>query len=120
MLLVTVIAFGLVLGYSNNFISAQKANTLATIRERIVVEDAWFRLDNTITLFIANVGTVPLQITEVLVNSENVDITPSPLRLIRCELGEVTFGFNWGSGVEYSFRIITQGGYNIEVLFTAP
>jgi len=120
MLLVTVIAFGVVLGYTNSFISAQRANTLANIRERLVVEDIWFRLNGTISIYVANVGTVPLQITEVLVNSENVDISPSSLKLSRFELGEVRFSISWLSGSEYSFTIITKGGYHIEVPSTAP
>ena len=45
MLLVTVIAFSAVLGYTNNFISAQRGNTLAYIQERPLVEDIWFRLN---------------------------------------------------------------------------
>ena len=120
MLLVAVIAFGLVLGYTNNFISAQRSNTLAYIRERLVVEDIWFRLDSTISLYIVNVGTVPLQITEVHVNNVNVDVTPSPLKLLRYELGEARFNLSWVPGVEYSFTIITNGGYHIEVLSVAP
>ena len=120
MLLVTVIAFSAVLGYTNSFISAQRANTLANIRERLVVEDIWFRLNGTISIYIANVGTVPLQITEVLVNSENVDISPSSLKLSRFELGEVRFSFSWLSGGEYSFMIITKGGYYVEIPSTAP
>ena len=120
MLLVAVIAFGLVLGYTNNFISAQRSNTLSYIRERLAVEDVWFRLDNTISLYVTNVGMVPLQITEVLVNHESVDISPSPLKLVRFQLGEARFNFSWVSGVEYSFIIMTKGGYYIEVSSTAP
>lgn len=120
MLLVAVIAFGFVIGFTNNFISAQRANTLAYIKERLAVEDVWFRLDNTVSIYVANVGTVPLQITEVLVNHESVDITPSPLKLIRFQLGEARFNFSWVSGIEYSFMIMTQGGYHIEVPATAP
>jgi len=120
MLLITVIAFGTVLGYVNNFISAQRDNTLATIRERLVVEDIWFHLNNTISIYVANVGTVPLQITEVRVNNENVDINPSPLKLSRSELGEARFSYSWISGSEYDFTIITEGGYHIEVSATAP
>ena len=120
MLLVVVIAFSTVLGYTNNFISAQRANTLEYIRERLVVEDIWFRLNNTISIYVANVGTVPLQITEVLVNNENVDISPSPLKLKMFELGEARFNFSWISGSQYSFVLITRGGYYIEVPSTAP
>lgn len=120
MLLVTVIAFSAVLGYTNNFISAQRGNTLAYIQERPLVEDIWFRLNGTISIYVANVGTVPLQVTEVLVNNENADISPSPLKLSRFELGEVRFSFSWLSGSEYSFTIITKGGYHIEVPSTAP
>ena len=120
MLFVAVVGFGLVLNYTNNFIRAQRTSTLSTIRERLVVEDIWFRLDNTISLYVANVGTVPLQITEVHVDNENVDITPSPLKLVRLELGEARLNFSWLPGVEYSFTIVTEGGYYSEIFSTAP
>lgn len=120
MLLVTVIAFSAVLGYANNFMTAQRANTLATIEERLVVEDIWFHLNGTITIYVTNVGTAPLEITEIHINNENVDFSPSPLRLSMFEVGEARFSFSWISGSTYSFTIITKGGYNIEVPSAAP
>jgi hypothetical protein len=120
MLLVTVIAFSAVLSYANNFMTAQRANTLATIKERLVVEDIWFQSNGTITIYVTNVGTAPLEITEIHINNENVDFNPSPLELSRLEVGEATFSFSWISGTEYSFVIITKGGYFIEVPSEAP
>jgi flagellin-like protein len=120
MLLVTVIAFSAVLGYTNNFMRAQRANTLATIKERLVVEDVWFHLNGTITIYVTNVGTAPLEIEEIHINNENVDISPSPLKLSRFEVGEARFSFSWISGSEYYFTIITKGGYYIEVPSAAP
>lgn len=120
MLLVTVIAFSAVLSYANNFMTAQRANTLATIKERLVVEDIWFQSNGTITIYVTNVGTAPLEITEIHINNENVDFNPSPLELSRLEVGEATFSFSWISGSEYSFVIITKGGYFIEVPSAAP
>jgi flagellin-like protein len=115
MLLTTVIAFGMVLGYANNFMSAQRANTLATIRERLVVEDIWFHLNNSITVYVTNVGKVPVEITEIFINNENVDFSPSPLKLSMFEVDEARFNFTWISGNEYSFTVITKGGYYLEV-----
>lgn len=120
MLLITIIAFSTVLAYTNNFISAQRRTQLATIRERIVVEDIWFQLNNTITIYITNVGTVPLKIIEIHINNENVVFNPPTLRLGIFEIGPVQFSYGWISGSEYSFLVVTEGGYFVEVSATAP
>jgi hypothetical protein len=115
MLMITVIAFSVVLGYANNFMTAQRKNTLAMIQERLVVEDIWFHPNGTVTLYIANTGTIPLEITEIHVDNQNTEISPSPLKLSRLELGEANLNFAWIPGNEYAFTIITNRGYSLEV-----
>ena len=114
MLLVTVIAFATVIGYANTFMSAQRANALTTIRERLAVEDVWFKLNNTVTLSVTNVGKAPVKILEVHINNENVAFNPSPLKINVLELREITVSFSWVSGTEYSFIIVSEGGYYLQ------
>jgi hypothetical protein len=54
---------------------------------------------------------VPVEISEIHINNENVGYDPSPLKVNILEVGEARFNFSWISGNEYSFTIITDGGY---------
>ena len=115
MLVITVVAFTVVLGAANNFMNVQRQNTLAMIQERLVVEDILFHPNGTITLYIANVGTIPIEITEIHVDNQNLDVSPSPLKLSKFELGEASLNFNWIPGNEYAFTVITKRGSSVEV-----
>ena len=120
MLLITVISFATMLGYTNNFLSAQRSSALSTIRERLIVEDVWFHPNDTLTIYITNIGRAPVKIEEIHLNNENIEFTPRPLSLGLFDIGPVQLDYNWTSGTEYLILIAASGGYHIETTATAP
>ena len=124
MIVITVAGFGLVLTTTNRWISIQRINEMQVIRERLIIEDAWFRPDNYLWLVVTNVGRIELRIRYVQVDEVTL-IRLDDLELIRLKIGnteriDINLTQPWTGEKEYLVRIITNRGNRFEAVFWSP
>lgn len=126
LLAITVSVFSILLATIHWWLSDQRYYRMQAIRERLIIEDAWFMpppKDTIIRLTFTNVGKTALAIRMVIVNGrvmwglkeEKVEIEIGETRIIYVNLSSP-----WSPNTVYSIRVITERGNEIERIFSAP
>lgn len=127
MVFVTVAAFSILYGVSSQWMIIQRINEMQVIRERLIIEDAWFMPspnNQTIRLVITNVGRIDAKVKYVQVNNvelwksgggEPVDVERGSSIAIN-----VTLASSWVPDERYEITIITDRGNEFEAVFWSP
>jgi hypothetical protein len=91
--------------------------------ERFIVEDVWFKTDalgrnNTIAVYLRNVGKMAIEISAVYVNYTLQSF--SSLRLEVNKHSWLNITYTWGSGSAYYINIVTRRGNQVADYYGAP
>lgn len=118
-LLLTVVAVAaMALATSATYVIT--TNLRETMSERVIIEDLWFNnLNESIDVYLRNVGQVAIQISMVYVNHTSQSFAGS----LKFEIGEhqwLNIPQNWVPGSIYYVDIVTTRGTHVGGYFTAP
>ena len=86
--------------------------------ERFIIEDVWFKTDDTIAVYIRNVGKMTIEISVVYVNH-----TLQSASSLLLEVGEhdwLNITYDWSAGAVYYINIVTRRGNQIANYYEAP
>ena len=86
--------------------------------ERFIVEDVWFKTDDTIAVYIRNVGKMAIEISAVYIN-----YTSQPFSSLHLEVNEhnwLNITYDWSAGSVYYINIVTRRGNQIANYYGAP
>lgn len=96
-------------------------NLRETMGERLIIEDVWFNNAtgvNRVSVYIRNVGKVPLTVSTVYINHTR---QPSPkLSLELEEHGWLNITYNWTPSSLYYLDIVTSRGTHVGGYYKAP
>ncbi|MCD6443620.1 hypothetical protein J7L70_01290 [Candidatus Bathyarchaeota archaeon] len=127
LLALTVLAFSMIWEGVSSWISAQRGGMLQSIRERFVVEDVWFRVENgdraLVTVYIRNVGLTDIEIDDISLNGTTMDMWVNGVQVdsvtIKVDAGVSidlrADGWSWQPGAVYQMIIVTRGGVSTVV-----
>ena len=127
MIFITVAGFGLMVGVTNQWLSLQRADKMEVIRERLVIEDAWFRPapdDSIIRLYVTNTGKIDVEMQFINVlgirrwpetEGETVDVERGA-----CISIDINLGSAWTPDKRYDITLITGRGNQFEASFWSP
>lgn len=122
MLLVVIVVAAFSLSYSAalGWIRAQRREGMMAMRERLIIEDVWFRSSTLASIYFFNVGKVEAEIDRVQVNGSSYPISPSSLSIVPNQGGwmNVTYTTGFVSGTTYTFKVATEKGSSFETLAT--
>lgn len=122
MLALTVLAFSIVWGGVFGWISVQRAGLLHSIRERLLVEDVWFRIEDgsksLVTLYVRNIGLVEIEVVKVSLNGTDMRMMVRGVEVDSIKIGVDeglsidlrAEGWSWRLGGIYEVIIVTTGG----------
>lgn len=122
LLALTVLAFSMIWEGVSSWISVQRSGMLQSIRERFVVEDIWFRLEDgdrtLVTIYVRNVGLTDIEIDEISLNGTVMDMWVNGVEVdaVRIRVDEEVSidlradGWSWRPGAVYQVVIVTRGG----------
>jgi len=94
------------------------SNLKEIMGERFIVEDVWFKTDNTIAVYIRNVGKMAIEISAVYVN-----YTPQSFSSLGLEVNEhswLNITYDWSLGSIYYINIVTRRGNQVANYYEAP
>lgn len=86
--------------------------------ERFIVEDVWFKTDDTIAVYIRNVGKMAIEISAVYVNHTSRSFSSSRLEVSEHNWLNITY--DWSAGSVYHINIVTRKGNQIANYYEAP
>ncbi|MCW4016205.1 MAG: hypothetical protein NWF06_07540 [Candidatus Bathyarchaeota archaeon] len=86
--------------------------------ERLIVEDVWFNSKNQVSLYVRNVGKVPIEISSVYVNRTRQSITT--LELEQGEHGWLNVKYKWKADSAYEIKVVTERGTIVVDYYMAP
>lgn len=123
MIVITVAGFGLVWTTTNQWIHLQRINEMQVIRERLIIEDAWFTNGDKIKLTMTNIGTIDLMIRYFKINEVTI-LKIEDEALVIVGRGETAYKnieeYGWDPNTEYRFSLITDRGNRFEAVFVSP
>lgn len=125
MIVITIAGSGLIWSSTSQWIRLQRINEMQVIRERLLIEDAWFPIGEgkNVTLTMTNIGTIDLMIRYVKVNEVTIlEIEDEELEIVgRGEtVSRVIEDFDWDTNTEYRVSLITVRGNRFEAVFVSP
>ncbi len=125
MIVITIAGSGLVWSVTNQWISQQRINEMQLIRERLIIEDAWFTIGErkNITLTMTNIGSIDLMIRYVKVNEVTIlEIEDEELEIVGPDetVYRIIPVFDWDTNTEYRVSLITVRGNRFEAVFVSP
>ena len=123
MIVITIAGSGLIWSSTSQWIRLQRINEMQVIRERLIIEDAWFTNGEEITLTMTNIGTIDLMIRYVKVNEVTIlELEDEELKIVgRDETVYWIFeDFEWVTNTEYRVSLITVRGNRFEAVFVSP
>jgi len=128
LLVITVAAFSLMYGTSNQWISLQRVNQMQTITERLVIEDAWFRsaTPKYVNITMTNVGRIDLEVKYVQINGVSCTVLNSSDGsgvFPEVEIQETKYMnvyLDWATGQDYTITVTTDRGNSFESVFVSP
>ena len=123
MIVITIAGSGLVWSTTNQWISQQRINEMQLIRERLIIEDAWFTIGEEINLTMTNIGTIDLMIRYVKVNEVTIlEIKDEELEIVGRDetVYRIIEDFVWVTNTEYRVSLITVRGNRFEAVFVSP
>jgi len=85
--------------------------------ERFIVEDVWFTAGE-ISLYLRNVGKVPIKIGTVYINYTVESFVP--LELDVSDQGWLNVTFSWNSNSLYHINIVTERGTQVADYYESP
>jgi len=94
------------------------SNLREIMGERFIVEDVWFKTDDTITVYIRNVGKMAIEISAVYVN--HITQSFSSLQLEVNEHNWLNITHDWVAGSIYYINIVTRRGNQVANYYGAP
>jgi len=84
------------------------------LKECFVIEDVWFVDDDNITIYVKNVGEIPIKVVSVYVNHAPVTTSPSSQTIGIGEHKKLrVVDQSWTSGQTYHITIVTERGNTI-------
>lgn len=96
-------------------------NLRETMGERLIIEDVWFNNatgTNQISVYLRNVGKVPIRVSDVYINHTR---QPSPtLNLEVNEHGWLNISYLWAEGSLYHLDIVTTRGTHVGGYYKTP
>lgn len=96
-------------------------NLRETMGERLIIEDVWFNNasgTNQISVYLRNVGKVPIRISGVYINHTRQH-SPT-LNLEVGEHGWLNVSYNWAEGSLYHLDVVTTRGSHVGGYYKAP
>ncbi len=124
MIVITIAGSGLIWSSTSQWIRLQRINEMQVIRERLIIEDAWFTDgEEKVTLTMTNIGTIDLMIRRVKVNEvTKLEIEDEELEIVGPDetVSRVIEVFDWGTNTEYRVSLITVRGNRFETVFVSP
>ncbi len=124
MIVITIAGSGLIWSSTTQWIRLQRINEMQVIRERLLIEDAWFPIGETnVTLTMTNIGTIDLMIRYVKVNEVTIlEIEDEELEIVGRDetVYRIIENFDWGTNTEYRVSLITVRGNRFEAVFVSP
>lgn len=118
MVVITVAAFGLTMMSTNQWISLQRTNQMQMIKERLLLEDAWFISGGKVNLTVTNIGLIELKVQWVQINRDAV--WEGSFSLDIGETKHFVVNLSWSANEEYVITIITDRGNQFEAVFVSP
>lgn len=93
--------------------------------ERFIIEDVWFKTDalgynNTIAVYLRNVGKMAIEISAVYVNYTSQSFSSLKLEVNEHNWLNITLTSDWMSGSIYFINIVTRKGNQIASYYEAP
>ncbi len=124
MIVITIAGSGLIWSSTSQWIRLQRINEMQVIRERLLIEDAWFPIGETnVTLTMTNIGSIDLMIRRVKVNEVTIlEIEDEELEIVGPEetVYRIIKDFIWDRNTEYRVSLITVRGNRFETVFVSP
>ncbi len=125
MIVITIAGSGLIWSSTSQWIRLQRINEMQVIRERLIIEDAWFTngTGKNVTLTMTNIGTINLMIRRVKVNEVTIlEIEDEELEIVGPEetVYWIIEDFDWGTNTEYRVSLISVRGNRFEAVFVSP
>ena len=123
MIVITIAGSGLIWSTTTQWIRLQRINEMQVIRERLIIEDAWFTIGEEITLTMTNIGTIDLMIRYVRVNEVTIlEIEDEDLEIVGRDetVYRIIEPFVWDPNTEYRVALITVRGNRFEAVFVSP
>ena len=118
MILVVMISMSALFGFFVNYSRDFQTGSGGAVFESMTVEDVWFRDGNTAAeIWIYNFGKADLTITNVYVDNNAVDFSPTDLLIAVGEHRNITVSSGFESGT-YQFKIVTARGTSFEGSYT--
>ena len=95
-------------------------NLHQTMGERLIVEDVWFRGNQSelICIYLRNVGEVEVSVSDVYVNFTGQSITP--LNLQEGKAGWLNVTYSWTTRSLYYISVVTTRGTKVADYYVAP
>jgi len=95
-------------------------NLHQTMGERLIIEDVWFRGNQSelICIFLRNVGQVDISVSDVYVNFTSQPITP--LTLQTGKAGWINITYTWISQRLYYINVVTSRATQVADYYVAP
>ncbi len=85
--------------------------------ERVIAEDVWFTVDG-ISIYLRNIGKVPISVLSVYVNSSSQSFTALNVEVE--EDGWLNVTYNWVSNRLYKINVVTTRGVKIMDYYNTP
>ena len=124
MIVITIAGSGLIWSSTSQWIRLQRINEMQVIRERLIIEDAWFPIgENNVTLTLTNIRSIDLMIRYVKVNEVTIlEIEDEELEIVGRDetVYRVIEDFDWGTNTEYRVSLITVRRNRFEAVFVSP
>jgi hypothetical protein len=118
-LLLTVIAVaGMSIAITATYIITDELHD--NMGERFIVEDVWFTGDSndTISLYLRNVGKISIKVAAVYVN--RYDQLVAPLELEQGKHGELNVTYEWSAESAYEIKVVTRRGTQVVDYYMSP
>lgn len=93
------------------------SNLREIMGERFIVEDVWFKAGE-VSLYLRNIGKVPIKIGEVYINYTVESFVP--LELDVNNQGWLNITFSWDSDSVYHINIVTERGTQVADYYESP
>lgn len=126
MIVITIAGSALVWSITTQWIRLQRINEMQVIRERLIIEDAWFTTigdPKNVTLTMTNIGGIDLMIRYVKVNEVTIlEIEDEELEIVGRDetVYRIIEDFVWDTNTEYRVSLITVRGNRFEAVFVSP
>ncbi|HID90770.1 TPA: hypothetical protein EYP44_02290 [Candidatus Bathyarchaeota archaeon] len=118
MLMVVVTATSVVFAFVNRYVDIYRQGIGAGLKERLAIEDVWFKDDRTIAVTVYNYGMIDAEVIAVFVDGSVVWEGEEEVKV--GDHKTLTVGSGWTSGETYSIRMLTDRGTTVEGDYSAP